>query len=140
MTRFTWAGFGLRFLFAAVLVFLTFNPSGYSYFHWVRQVLPDNINPYVALAGLALLIGWVIYVRATLRSLGIVGIALVVAVCGCIIWLFYYWGWLTRESGSALAWIILVFQALILSVGMSWSHIRRRLSGQVDTDDVDEND
>lgn len=139
MTRFTWAGFGLRFIFAVLLVFLTFNPSGYSYFHWVKQVLPD-INPYVALAGLALLIGWVIYLRATLRSLGIIGIFLIAAVCACIIWMFYYWGWLTKESSNALAWIILTFQSLLLAVGMSWSHIRRRLSGQVDMDDVDEND
>jgi len=27
---------------------------------------------------------------------------------------------------------------VILAVGMSWSHIRRRLSGQADMDDVDE--
>lgn len=139
MTQFNWAGFGLRFLFATLLVFLTFNPSGYSYFHWVKQVLP-GFNPYVALAGLALLIGWIIYARATLRSLGVVGIALIVAVCACIVWLFYYWGWMTRESSGALPWIFLVFQSLLFAVGMSWSHIRRRMSGQVDTDDVDERD
>jgi hypothetical protein len=26
----------------------------------------------------------------------------------------------------------------VLATGMSWSHIRRRLSGQADVDDVDE--
>ena len=45
----SWAGFGLRFLFAVLLVFLTFNPSGYSYYHWVKHVLP-GVNPYVVLA------------------------------------------------------------------------------------------
>jgi Family of unknown function (DUF6524) len=28
--------------------------------------------------------------------------------------------------------------ATILAIGMSWSHVRRRLSGQADVDDVDE--
>jgi len=30
--------------------------------------------------------------------------------------------------------------ACVLAVGMSWSHIRRRVSGQFDTDDVDAED
>jgi hypothetical protein len=29
--------------------------------------------------------------------------------------------------------------AAIMATGMSWSHIRRRMSGQLDVDDVDEN-
>lgn len=139
MARFGWAGFGLRLLFAVVLVFLTFNPSGYSYYHWVKDVLP-NFNPYIALAGIVLLIGWVIYIRATLRSLGFIGITLVVAVCACFVWMFYYWGWLDKDSSNALAWICLVVLSMIFAVGMSWSHIRRRISGQVDMDDVDERD
>ena len=28
--------------------------------------------------------------------------------------------------------------ALILAVGLSWSHIRRQLTGQVDVDDVED--
>jgi hypothetical protein len=27
--------------------------------------------------------------------------------------------------------------AIVMAVGMSWSHFRRRMSGQVDTDEVD---
>ena len=33
-----------------------------------------------------------------------------------------------------LAALVLVLLATILAVGLSWSHIRRRLSGQVDMD------
>lgn len=139
MANFGWSGFALRLLFALVLVFLTFNPSGYSYYHWVKGALP-HITPYIALAGLALLIGWVIYARATIRSLGFIGIGLIVAVCSCFIWMFYYWGWMTKDSSNALAWMCLVIQSVIFAVGMSWSHIRRRLSGQVDMDDVDDRD
>jgi Family of unknown function (DUF6524) len=33
--------------------------------------------------------------------------------------------------------VVLVILSLILAVGMSWSHIRRRMSGQVDVDEKD---
>lgn len=138
MSHLSIQGFLLRFIFALILVLITYNPSGHSYYHWVLETLPA-VTPYIVLAGLALLIGWAIYLRATLRSLGLVGIILVVAVCGCILWLLFDMGIVSAEKSSLVAWIVLFFQALILTVGMSWSHIRRRLSGQIDGDDVDEN-
>lgn len=137
MKAFTFDRFGIRLLFAVILVFASYNPSGWSYYHWVMMVFP-GIDPYIALAGILLSIGWVIYLRATLRSLGIIGLGLVAAVCGCLLWMLYDWGVLTAERSSALTWIILVLQSLVLAIGMSWSHIRRRMSGQVDIDDVDE--
>jgi hypothetical protein len=35
-------------------------------------------------------------------------------------------------------WIVLVGLAAILTVGLSWSHIWRRLTGQYTVDDVDD--
>lgn len=136
MKELSWAGVGVRFVFAFLLVVLSYNPSGYSYFHWVKQTLP-SINPYIALAGLAIIIGWTVYLRATFNSLGWVGIALVTGVCACILWLFFDWGFVSLEHTSVLAWVVLISLAIILSIGMCWSHVRRKLSGQVDTDDVE---
>lgn len=138
MVHFNVQSFFVRLVFALLLVLLTYNPSGYSYVDWVVQVFP-SFTPYIAIAGLALLIGWVIYLRATLRSLGALGIVLMLAVCGCLLWLLVYWGVLTLDSSGPTAWLVIVLVALTLAVGMSWSHIRRRMSGQVDTDDADEN-
>ena len=53
-----------RLVAALVLVFATYNPSGYSYYHWFEHSLSD-FNPLVALAGVVLLIGWVMFIRAT---------------------------------------------------------------------------
>jgi len=39
---------------------------------------------------------------------------------------------------TVMSWIILTLISLVLAVGISWSHIRRKISGQVDADDVDE--
>lgn len=129
--------FGLRLLFAFALVFVSYNPSGYSYFHWLYNTIA-NIKPLVVIAGLVLVICWGIYLRATFRSLGVVGIMLALALFASFIWLFYDLGWIQRENVSVMTWLALMVVSLLLAVGMSWSHIRRRLSGQIDMDDVDQ--
>ena len=73
---FTLVSFLLRFLFALVLVFLTYNPSGYS---WVGWLLSDTALVYKAAGGVVLLIGWVMFLRATWRSLGAIGTMLALA-------------------------------------------------------------
>jgi len=135
----TWVGVGWRLLFAIVTVLLTFNPEGYSYYHWgIKEFLP--LDPVKVVAGILLLICWIIFVRATLRSLGGVGLMLITSLCTALLWLLIDWGWLSRENTKILAYAVLIIISIILAVGMSWSHIRRRLTGQFDIDDVDEND
>jgi len=130
------AGFGIRLLVALALVLLTYNPAGVSWFHWVRADLP-GITPLVALAGVALLIGWTIYVRATLRSLGALGLTLAFAFFGILLWLVIDVGIVPADSVESITWIVLVLLSLVLAVGISWSHVRRRMTGQVDTDELE---
>lgn len=136
MQKFTSSSFAMRWLFAALLVFVSWNPSGYSFFHWVTH--GELFTPEKALAAIIVTIAWVIYVRATMRSLGHVGIALVGAIFACIIWLLFDKGWLSGENLSVVTWLVLTATSFVLAVGMSWSHVRRRMSGQVDMDDVDQ--
>jgi len=135
---FTLQSYLLRLIFALVLVFATYNPSGYSYYHWATENL-GSIDPLVVLAGVALLIGWVMFIRATLRSLGTIGIILAVAFFGTIIWLVIDRGWLSADNVKVLTYLALFLLSAILATGMSWSHIRRRMSGQIDVDDIEEN-
>ncbi len=137
MKPITVQGFLLRFLFALLLVMLTYNPSEYSYFHWLRNNF-SNFSPLLGLAGISLIIGWVIYLRATLRSLGLIGLTLAVLFFAAILWLLIDWGWLGLDNVTVMNWVILVLISAVLAVGISWSHIRRKISGQVDADDVDE--
>ena len=127
-----------RLVAALVLVFATYNPSGYSYYHWFEQSLSD-FNPLVALAGVVLLIGWVMFIRATLRSLGALGIILAVAFFGSLLWLVIDWGWVAPDNIDVISYIILAMLAAVLATGVSWSHIRRRLTGQIDVDEIDDN-
>lgn len=95
--------------------------------------------PYIAIAGLVLIIGRAVYINATLRSLGALGIILAAAFFGCFIWMMVFWGWLSLDKFSTLSWVIEVLLAALLAIGMPWSHIRRTMSGQVDMDDLDDN-
>ena len=132
--NFTFVSFLLRFLFSLALVLLTYNPSGVS---WVGWLFSDVPMVYKAASGVVLLIGWVMFLRATWRSLGAIGTFLALAFFAILIWLFHQWGFFELDNIAVIEWIVLFVVAAVLAVGMSWSHVRRRLSGQYDTDEID---
>ena len=139
--NFSGQNFIIRLVFALALVFLTYNPSGYSFYHWAKEALVSDslsITPPLAMSAIVLLIGWTIYIRATLRSLGAFGLALAFAFFGIIIWWLIDIGWLALDNVSVFSYLALFILSTVLATGMSWSHIRRRISGQADVDEVDE--
>lgn len=89
------------------------------------------------LAGVVLVILYVIYLRATWRSIGPIGLALAAAFFGAVIWVLIDTGMLTLTQPTFLTNVLLAVFATILAIGISWSHIRRRVSGQADVDDVE---
>ncbi len=135
-STFTWQSFLTRLLVALVLVFATYNPEGYSYYHWALAQLPtfDILKGFV---GVILLIGWAIFLRATFNSLGVFGTLLAVAFFGTLLWLASDRGLFPADSVRAISYIVLLIISGVLSAGISWSHIRRRISGQLDVDDND---
>ncbi|WP_281968042.1 DUF6524 family protein [Roseovarius nanhaiticus] len=128
-------GFALRWLIAFVLLTATFNPTPWNYIQWARQSYQDQL-PLVVLAGLILLVVYVVYLRATLRSIGGFGMTMVLAITAAGLWVLHDYGLLTLRDTSQLIWLALVALSLVLGIGLSWSHLRRRLSGQSDMDDV----
>jgi hypothetical protein len=131
--------FFLRFLAATSLVMLTYNPTGYSLYHWYDRALPGiaNITALMAVSTVLIVIGWAIFLRAAMRSLGYVGTLLAVAFFGSLFWLLLDLGWVDAQSPLLMEYVALLFIAGLLAVGLSWSHIRRRFSGQLDVDDVE---
>ena len=136
------AGLLLRILGALVLVYATFNPTGHSYFHWVVAPLigmgaaSGGSAALKFLAGVLLVIAWVVVLQATRRSIGLTGAFLALALCGGLIWLLIEQHVVSPTGSAAIAHIALVAIGLVLGVGMSWSLFSRRLTGQVDTDQV----
>jgi hypothetical protein len=133
---FSTSGMLARIAFSLAIVFLTFNPSGHSYYHWLTQDLMP-IRPEVVIAGILLLGAWLFFVRSTFNSMGTVGVVLLLALLASIVWWMIAQGWLSVENRSSMAWVLLTCLGLLLGIGMSWAHIRARISGQASVDRVD---
>lgn len=127
----------MRVVFSLALVYLTFNPTGHSYFHWLQANL-SPVQPLVVIAGILLLGAWLFFVRATFSSMGTAGVVLLLALFAAIVWWMVRRGWLSPGDQSTMAWVVLTCLGLLLGVGMSWAHIRARISGQASVDRVDQ--
>jgi hypothetical protein len=135
----TATGFLWRFVAALVLVLLTYNPSGQSAWHWISSAVSASaFGPLHLLLVGVLLAGWAVFWIATWRALGTLGVVLAAIILGAIIWLLFDIGLLESHSVSAITWIVLVALAAVLAVGVSWSHIWRRVTGQFNVEDVDD--
>lgn len=132
-TSFLW-----RFLAALALTVASYNPTPFSYWAWVMDAQSMSaLGPAHFVVGILLLIGWVILLTATQRSLGFLGLLLGGALLGGVVWLLVDIGWLNVSTLSSATWIALFCVAALLAIGLSWSHVWRRLTGQLEVDDND---
>jgi hypothetical protein len=130
--------FAWRWVAATALVLITFNPSGFSWFHWVYNAFSgEGLTAIHYFVGVVLLAAWAVFLVATWSSLETLGVVILVALIGTGIWLLVDLGVIHPDSTQAIAWLALFAVGLILAVGLSWAHIWRRLSGQVELTDED---
>jgi hypothetical protein len=133
------SGFVMRLIGALILVLVTYNPSGHSAWHWITEAISQSeFGPVDLILVAVLLIGWAVFWIASWRALGVLGVALVAVLIGALVWLLVDIGWINTESDSALTWIMLVAVAVLLAVGVSWSHFWRRMTGQLNVEDVND--
>lgn len=137
MDEFGFKDFLWRLVFSVALVLVTFNPTGHSYYHWLADGFP-SVQPLEAVAGIALLGAWIFFVRSTMAAIGTLGVVLLLALFAAIVWWVVSRGWLDVSNRSAMAWVVLLILGLVLGIGMSWSHIRRGVTGQASVDRVDQ--
>lgn len=130
-------GLATRFIFAFALVALTWNPSRYNYVQWALARW-QTLAPLVIFIGLVLLVAWVVFVRATARSLGALGIVVSVAVAATVLWILVYYHIVDVANGTLVSWIVLALLSAILATGMAWSLLRKEWSGQSDVDEIDD--
>lgn len=130
-----WKGFGLRFLAALVLVAGVYNPTGYSFFHWAIYQGDgqwfSNFGVEKVLVGIIIAIGWVLYVAATLNSLGKIGTFIVSILLAVIVWWLYDIGLLDVKNAQTMTYISILGLSFVMALGMYWSKIWRVMTGQV---------
>jgi hypothetical protein len=128
-------GFIIRWLMAVFLVVATYNPSGYSYYHWLIDFGSGEWLLKI-LIGIVLGILYATFGLATLRSLGRLGIAVWLLLFTSLVWLMIDLGMIRIVSSGTVVTIVLFVLGNVLAVGVSWSYVRARLSGQSDTNNV----
>lgn len=120
----------MRIALALLLVLGSFNPTGYSLFHWITAP-PVSVTPGKVLALIVLAIGWVVCLRTAFIAMGKMGLLLGVALFGVLVW-FLVDHDLVSLSGSGIVWVALVVVGILLGIGLSWSLLRARATGQVE--------
>lgn len=130
-------GIILRWLGAFVLLSATYNPTQFNFTRWAEANWQSQM-PLTLLLGLLLGVGYMIYIGATLRSIGTIGILLVGAIVAALVWVLIDYQILTLQNPSLNLWLGIFALSVVLGIGLSWSIIRQRLSGQATVDEVQE--
>jgi hypothetical protein len=130
----SWA---MRWMAALLVVLGTYNPYGYSYFDWIN----DEVGPtaFKVMVGIGLLILHIVALLASIRSLGPIGIGLLTALFASAAWVLIDRRLLDIEDPSVFQFTLLFILGTVYGVGLSFSHIRARVAGQYDSNDVTQN-
>ena len=121
-----------RTLTVMLLVYGTYNPSGYSYYHWIIQTGGDRLASKLCV-GIVIILGYIICINATIRSLGALLLTPGIILIGSIIWMLSSWGWIDLADATQRTLVLEGALVAIFSAGVPFSQIRFRLTGQKDS-------
>jgi hypothetical protein len=101
-----------RLMFAALLVFGTYNPTAVCYLRWLREGAADPVWKIVVSGVLA--VAWGVAVPVSLRALGFGGVALTTVLATTSIWALEAAGLVDLAGPDAAAWVLLSVGAFVL--------------------------
>jgi len=119
-----------RILLSTLLVFGTYNPSGNSYHHWLMRT--ETLTIPQVFVGIALFIGWVTMARMAFLSIGYFGIAAISLMVLMGITFGVGLGFFGFEDVRITKYLVLFWIALVFGIGISWSFVQKRISGERD--------
>ena len=131
----------VRVLIAAVVVFSTYNPTGTSIFHWVKDNMDGGVpDAWVLLGAIVAILINVVLLIAAWKALGKIGTVIVLILFASLIYLAFQEGWASATDNRSLQWMALILYSAFLGIGLSGAIIWRRATGQVVTDEADDLD
>lgn len=128
-----------RMLVAAMIVFASYNPTGKSVFHWVKNNIDGDMpDAWVVLGAIvAILINVVLFIAAW-KALGKLGTIIVLILFAALVYLSLQEGWASLDNNTSLQWMALILYSAFLGIGLSGAILWRRATGQVVTDELDD--
>ena len=133
--KFSWRWVLARMSVAFLLVFLTYNPTGYSYVHWLLQ-FDDSLLSLKISVGIFLFILLQILFNITFsvfRLSGlIVGVITAVLLSHYVLIFMFSWEHLESFDGFVLwlGYMLPMTVAIVIGAGTSWPLLMTLLSGQ----------
>lgn len=126
-----------RILVAAIVVFSTYNPSGFSAYHWVMDQ-PSKTDAWVILVIIVMLLINFALVIAAWKALGMIGTVVVLILFAAVTYLTLQEGWADTGNADSIQWLALILYSVFLGIGLAGAIIWRRATGQVVTDEADD--
>jgi len=134
-TRFDYRSVVVRALFCSFFVFAAYNPSGYSYAHWVVAAPLDQWEAKapagILLAGILIFLWQTTY--STLHHSGRIHVAIAcvsLAIGLGSVGIIDFWRWETWVN------VVLWTMVAILTIGVSIAHVHHRVAGVTHTEEV----
>lgn len=136
-----WELFFGRMLLVALAVFVTYNITGFSYYHWVLgspfEGFTSPLGAAKVLVGVLLIVWFMILFRATWVAKGPLGMAITLVVLTTLTYLVWTFGVLDLSSPTVGTLIAQIFLIVLLTLGSIWSYVWKYFTGQYTvTDDL----
>lgn len=130
LTRVPWWGW---FALVLITLYAIYNPLDASLYHMWVQSWPWwwSVKALLTLAILALL---GVIIDATWRSIGVIGIVVVVTLLGLLLWVVADLGYSLALAHSA-GWLTQLLAAIVLTVGLRWARVWRIVTGRTQVDE-----
>lgn len=126
-----------RWLFAFVLISATYNPTPWNFTQFAVTNFEQEL-PSIVLSGLLLFIGYILFLRATLRSIGGFGMLMIFAVVAALSWVMIDMRIFNVSNQDVKIWLGILAVSFVLGVGLSWGFVQRTFRGEYEVDDTDE--
>ena len=125
-------------LWCFILVFGSYNPSGYSFYHLVTTANWALAWPLLIPATLLFVFAWIAFFYVSKRAINpfVFGIFVLATTWVCVFLPIYYR--IVDYSGSAMTWLILLCLSLVMSIAINASRIRFYLFAQRDVGVIDD--
>lgn len=135
-SRFGFSDILLRFFALFCLMLISYNPYGFSIVAWIQS----DLSPFSIGCSLIVIAIWGVVLWMAYLGIGKLGGLLVMGILLVLLWMASSAGVTVFESFEGAVFTIEIFVSMLLAIGLSWAHLRRRISGQFSTDDLTETD
>jgi hypothetical protein len=127
--RFRLSSFLVRWLALTALVMATYNPSGYSYYHWLFTPSGESLTAKYLIGSILSLV-YLPLIVTVLRALGISISLLLISSLTALY--FFITDFIPIDPSSIfLTMFVLISISAFLAIGISFAFVRQRLAGQV---------